>query len=95
MPNSLRRKKTASTPTRKKFRPDIQGLGTFAVVAVILDHLIGWPSGGFVGVDIFFVISGFLITGILLREQERTGPSRFSGFTGVGPNESFRLPFSS
>jgi peptidoglycan/LPS O-acetylase OafA/YrhL len=61
-------------------RPDIQGLRTVAVVIVILDHLLGWPSGGFVGVDVFFVISGYLITGLLLREHERTGTISFSGF---------------
>ena len=62
------------------FRPDIQGLRMIAVVAVILDHLIAWPAGGFVGVDIFFVISGFLITGLLLREHEQTGTISFRGF---------------
>jgi peptidoglycan/LPS O-acetylase OafA/YrhL len=61
-------------------RADIQGLRMVAVVAVILDHLLGWPSGGFVGVDMFFVISGFLITGLLLREYERTGTISFSQF---------------
>ncbi|UVJ38735.1 acyltransferase family protein [Arthrobacter sp. CJ23] len=65
---------------KTSLRPDIQGLRTFAVVAVILDHLLGWPSGGFVGVDIFFVISGFLITGLLLREHERTGRIAFGSF---------------
>jgi peptidoglycan/LPS O-acetylase OafA/YrhL len=62
------------------FRPDIQGLRMIAVVAVILDHLIFWPSGGFVGVDVFFVISGFLITSLLLREHDKSGTISFSGF---------------
>lgn len=61
-------------------RFDIQGLRAFAVIAVILDHLLGWPDGGFVGVDVFFVISGFLITGILLREHEKTNHISFTGF---------------
>ncbi|UKA48946.1 acyltransferase [Arthrobacter sp. FW305-123] len=85
MPNTLLRcftpKRGVARRTEKKsFRPDIQGLRAFAVVAVVLDHLLGWPSGGFVGVDIFFVISGFLITGLLLREHERTGRIAFGGF---------------
>ncbi|HET9521330.1 MAG TPA: acyltransferase family protein [Candidatus Limnocylindrales bacterium] len=56
------------------FRPDVEGLRGVAVLAVLLFHsnLIG-PGGGFVGVDVFFVISGFLITGLLLREREKTG----------------------
>lgn len=62
------------------FRADVQGLRMVAVVAVIADHLLRWPAGGFVGVDIFFVISGFLITGLLLREQEKTGSISFWGF---------------
>lgn len=64
----------------KPNRSDIQGLRAVAVVAVILDHLLHWPSGGFVGVDIFFVISGFLITGLLMREWEKTGRISFVGF---------------
>jgi peptidoglycan/LPS O-acetylase OafA/YrhL len=62
------------------FRPDIQGLRALAVVAVIADHFLGWPSGGFVGVDVFFVISGFLITSLLLREHDRTGTISFRSF---------------
>lgn len=54
-----------------KYRPEIDGLRAIAVISVILFHG-GLPgfSGGFVGVDVFFVISGYLITGILLRELE-------------------------
>lgn len=65
---------------RKGYRGDIQGLRAFAVISVILNHLFGWPAGGFVGVDMFFVISGFLITGLLLREWEKTERISFVGF---------------
>lgn len=56
-----------------KYRPDLQGLRAIAVIAVLLFHV--WPKifrGGFVGVDVFFVISGFLITGLLIAEAEQT-----------------------
>ena len=60
-------------PKKKTFRKDINGLRAWAVVAVILYHF-GIPGfdGGFVGVDIFFVISGFLMTGIIISELEKT-----------------------
>lgn len=54
-----------------KYRRDIDGLRTLAVVPVVLGHAgIAWLPGGFVGVDVFFVISGYLISTILLREME-------------------------
>ncbi|WBB56778.1 acyltransferase family protein [Verrucosispora sp. WMMD573] len=65
---------------RSGFRPDIQGLRAFAVVVVILEHILHWPAGGFVGVDVFFVISGFLITGLLMNEHDRTGSISFANF---------------
>jgi peptidoglycan/LPS O-acetylase OafA/YrhL len=63
-----------------RFRPDIQGLRAIAVLAVLADHLAGWPKGSFVGVDVFFVISGYLITGILVREFETRQTISFAGF---------------
>lgn len=52
------------------YRPDIDGLRAIAVIPVILYHSgMGSISGGFLGVDIFFVISGYLITNILLNEK--------------------------
>lgn len=67
---------SAKSP-KASFRTDIQGLRTIAVMAVVLYHL--WPqrlTGGFVGVDVFFVISGYLITGHMFRELSR--PNDFS-----------------
>ncbi len=53
-----------------KYRPDVDGLRAVAVLLVLFFHAgLGFP-GGFVGVDVFFVISGFLITGLLLKEQQ-------------------------
>ncbi|WP_292702291.1 acyltransferase family protein [Microbacterium sp. 69-10] len=66
--------------TRTHVRGDIQGLRAVAVLMVFANHLFGWPAGGFVGVDVFFVISGFLITGLLVREYERSGHISFTGF---------------
>ena len=54
--------------------PAIDGLRAVAVSAVLLYHLpVSWLPGGFLGVDVFFVISGFLITGLLAAEAQRTG----------------------
>jgi peptidoglycan/LPS O-acetylase OafA/YrhL len=68
------------------FRPDIEGLRGVAIALVLAFHVgllsaspAGLP-GGFIGVDLFFVVSGFLITGLLVRERERTGSISFSRF---------------
>ncbi|WP_099508683.1 acyltransferase family protein [Microvirga ossetica] len=60
--------------SRHQLVPEIQGLRAVAVLAVLIYHL--WPGllpGGYVGVDVFFVISGYLITGSLFKEFESTG----------------------
>lgn len=63
------------------FRPDLQGLRAVAVILVIITHAdLGIITGGFVGVDVFFVISGYLITGILLRELKEHGRIDFMRF---------------
>jgi peptidoglycan/LPS O-acetylase OafA/YrhL len=62
-------------------RPEIQALRAIAVLLVLIYHL--WPAsipGGFVGVDVFFAISGFLITSHLLREVDRTGRVSLTAF---------------
>jgi peptidoglycan/LPS O-acetylase OafA/YrhL len=64
-------------------RRDIQGLRAVAVGLVIADHAgISWLSGGFVGVDVFFVVSGFLITQILVREVSASGRVSVAAFYG-------------
>ncbi len=63
-----------------KYRPEIDGLRALAVLSVVLYHAgLPWVSGGFVGVYIFFVISGYLITGIILREL-KSGHFSFAKF---------------
>jgi peptidoglycan/LPS O-acetylase OafA/YrhL len=63
----------ASTSSRVTYRPDIDGLRAISVLVVILFHS-GVPgfAGGYVGVDVFFVISGYLITQVLMASPERT-----------------------
>ncbi len=64
-----------------RFRPDIEGLRAIAVLLVVAAHAgVPWLAGGFVGVDVFFVLSGFLITGKLVEEATTTGRIRLLAF---------------
>ncbi len=67
--------------SKPAFRPDVEGLRAVAILAVLLAHAgVGLVQGGFVGVDVFFVISGFLITQVLVRELEATGAISLTRF---------------
>ncbi|WP_037833073.1 SGNH hydrolase domain-containing protein [Streptomyces sp. NRRL F-4474] len=80
-PGSRSGGESGPSPHRSVFRPDIEGLRAVAVVAVLAFHAgIPWATGGFVGVDVFFVISGYLITGLLVREAIATGRIRLGDF---------------
>ncbi|WP_162256669.1 acyltransferase [Agromyces sp. Soil535] len=74
----------AGSPTpvpRTTVRPEIQALRAVAVGAVVLHH--GWPAvapAGYMGVDVFFVVSGYLITALLIREVGRTGGISLGAF---------------
>ncbi|WP_227530915.1 acyltransferase family protein [Microbacterium tenebrionis] len=76
-----RRDRSAEHAASSRFIPHVQGLRAIAVLFVVLYHF--WPgrlSGGYVGVDIFFVISGFLITAHLARELTSTGTVNLGQF---------------
>ncbi|MCB0831465.1 MAG: acyltransferase, partial [Solirubrobacterales bacterium] len=75
----------SGSPTAKEagsnFRPDIQGIRAIAVTLVLACHAsIPWAKGGFIGVDVFYVLSGFLITGLVVREVEKTGKVSIRNF---------------
>jgi peptidoglycan/LPS O-acetylase OafA/YrhL len=66
---------------RDRFRADVEGLRAVAILAVVLYHAgLGAADGGYVGVDVFYVLSGFLITGLLWREVRQTGRLSFASF---------------
>ncbi len=66
---------------RLGYRGDIEGLRAVAVLLVIVTHAgVPWIRGGFIGVDVFFVLSGYLITGLLLQEIKETGEIKFLKF---------------
>ncbi len=71
----------ATGPSVAHFRPDLEGLRGLAILLVVIFHAApGLLGGGFIGVDVFFVISGFLITGLLARELDRTGRIALGNF---------------
>ena len=64
--------------TTLKYRPDLDGIRALAVLAVIIFHIdAAWLPGGFLGVDMFFVLSGYLITTIISREMQNGSFSFF------------------
>ena len=72
-----------AAPAERRFRPDIEGVRAFASLGVLLSHAgVTAVAGGFTGVDVFYVLSGFLVTGGLLREGQKTGTIRFWDFMG-------------
>jgi peptidoglycan/LPS O-acetylase OafA/YrhL len=72
-----------TAPGDRRFRPDVEGLRAVAVVLVVMYHAnVPRITGGYVGVDVFFVISGFVITGLLLRERATTGRTSILAFYG-------------
>lgn len=74
-----------------RFRKDVEGLRAVAVLLVMLYHAgLALPRGGFIGVDVFFVVSGFVITAGLLRELDSTG--RISLMTFYGRRAKRLLP---
>lgn len=73
----------SSFKKKKGIRWDIEGLRAFAVVSVVIYHFFNWLiPGGFVGVDVFFVISGFIIITTVLNEIKRDGKFSLRGFYG-------------
>ena len=68
---------------RLGYRPDVEGLRAVAILLVVAAHAkVPWLKGGFVGVDVFYVLSGYLITGLLVQESVTTGHLGFANFYG-------------
>ncbi len=66
---------------KMRYMPGLDGLRAIAVLGIIIYHLNKqWLTGGFLGVDTFFVISGYLITSLLLKEYDDTGIIKLKSF---------------
>ncbi len=79
---------TSATSALTAYEPSLDGMRGICIAAVVLYHgsaqagLAGWVRGGFIGVSVFFTLSGFLITSLLLREGDSTGSIRLTRFWG-------------
>ena len=75
------RRGAGGTAVRGRHLPALDGVRALAVAGVLVYHLrLGWASGGYLGVDLFFVLSGFLITGLLLEEHLASGRIALAAF---------------
>ena len=71
----------STPPLKLTYRPALDGLRGLAIIGVFAHHAqVPFLAGGFIGVDVFFVLSGFLITSLLLDELRRTGRIGLTGF---------------
>ncbi|MDW3214050.1 MAG: acyltransferase family protein [Ilumatobacteraceae bacterium] len=76
-----RPRRDAPNLSKVPYLPGLDGMRALAVIAVLIYHANSeWLSGGFLGVEVFFVISGYLITLLLMAERERTGTVRIGAF---------------
>jgi peptidoglycan/LPS O-acetylase OafA/YrhL len=82
-PSPVTGDEAGTPPGDRRFRPDVQGLRAIAILLALVYHA-GIPpfSGGYVGIEVFFVISGFVITGLLLRERASSGHTSLRNFYG-------------
>ena len=82
-PSPVTGDEAGTPPGDRRFRPDVQGLRAIAILLALVYHA-GIPpfSGGYVGIEVFFVISGFVITGLLLRERDSSGKTSLRNFYG-------------
>ena len=68
----------STSSDQPEFRPDLQGLRAIAILLVVFAHAkMPYAKGGFIGVDVFFVLPGYLISGLLIRELRQGGSILF------------------